>query len=127
MITVHKAADGKLKQQISNGRSEIFSDEPLDVGGDDQGLAPHELLDAALGSCTALTITLVARRKQMPLTDVRVEVTHETVDGIYRMHRRIELLGGLTDEQKTYLLGISNKCPVHRTLNGKIEIETALV
>jgi putative redox protein len=126
MITVKKAADGKLKQHISNARNEIFSDEPLEVGGDDEGLSPHELLDAALGSCTALTVTMVARRKQMPLTDVWVEVTHELVEGAHRMHRRIELIGTLTDEQKTYLLGIANKCPVHRTLNGKIEIETAL-
>ena len=127
MITVHKAADGKLKQQISNGRNQIFSDEPAEVGGDDAGLAPHELLDAALGSCTALTITLVARRKQMPLTDVRVEITHESADGVYRMHRRIELVGDLTDEQKTYLLGIANKCPVHRTLSSKIEIDSASI
>ncbi|MES2490295.1 MAG: OsmC family protein, partial [Pseudomonadota bacterium] len=101
MIKVHKAADGKLKQQVSNGRSEIFSDEPVDIGGDDAALTPHELLDAALGSCTALTVTMVARRKQMPLTDVKVEVTHETVDGVHRMHRRIELVGELSDEQKT--------------------------
>lgn len=127
MITVKKAADGKLKQHISNGRNQIFSDEPEVNGGDDAGLAPHELLDAALGSCTALTVTLVARRKQMPLTDVHVEITHESVDGVYRMHRRIELVGGLTDEQKTYLLGIANKCPVHRTLSGKIEIDSALI
>lgn len=127
MISVRKAADGKLKQDIGNGRNQIVSDEPTEVGGDDSGLAPHELLDAALGSCTALTITLVARRKQMPLTDVHVEVSHETVEGVYRMHRRIELIGNLTDEQKIYLLGIANKCPVHRTLSGKIEIESALI
>lgn len=127
MITVQKASDGKLKQRISNGRNEIFSDEPAILGGDDAGLSPHELLEAALGSCTALTVTMVARRKQMPLTDVKVEVSHATVEGVYRMQRRITLIGDLTDEQKTYLLGIANKCPVHRTLSGKIEIESALV
>ncbi|MDP9139412.1 MAG: OsmC family protein [Pseudomonadota bacterium] len=127
MISVHKAADGKLKQEVSNGRNQIFSDEPAEVGGDDAGLTPHDLLDAALGSCTALTLTLVARRKQMPLTDVRVEITNESQDGIYRMHRRIELIGDLSDEQKTYLLGIANKCPVHKILSGKFEIDSALV
>ena len=127
MITVKKAADGKLKQHVSNGRREIFSDEPVDVGGDDQGLSPFDLLDAALGSCTALTVTMVARRKQMPLADVRVEVTHEAVEGVHRMHRRIDLVGTLTDEQKTYLMGIANKCPVHRTLSGKIEIDSSLI
>jgi putative redox protein len=127
VITVHKAADGKLKQEISNGRNQIFSDEPAEVGGDDAGLSPHDLLDAALGSCTALTVTMVARRKQMPLADVRVEITHESVDGVHRMHRRIELVGDLGEEQKTYLLGIANKCPLHKILSGKVEIDSALV
>ncbi len=127
VITVHKAADGKLKQDVSNGRNQIVADEPVEVGGDDAGLTPHDLLDAALGSCTALTLTLVARRKQMPLTDVRVEITHESVDGAHRLHRRIELVGELSEEQKTYLLGIANKCPLHKILSGKIEIDSALV
>ncbi|HEY1075123.1 MAG TPA: OsmC family protein [Fontimonas sp.] len=127
MITVRKAADGKLKQEVSNGRHRIAADEPVDIGGDDAGLTPHELLDASLGSCTALTVTLVARRKQMPLTDVRVEVSHETVDGVHRLHRRIELVGDLSEDQKTYLLGIANKCPLHKILSGRIEIDSALV
>ncbi len=127
MITVHKAADGKLKQQVSNGRNQIVADEPVEIGGDDAGLTPHDLLDAALGSCTALTVTMVARRKQMPLTDVRVEVASERVDGVHRLHRRIELVGDLSEEQKTYLLGIANKCPLHKILSGKIEIDSALV
>lgn len=127
MITVHKAADGKLKQDISNGRDQIVADEPVEIGGEDSGLTPFDLLDAALGSCTALTVTLVARRKQMPLTDVRVEVGSESVDGVHRMHRRIELVGDLSEEQKTYLLGIANKCPLHKILSGKIEIDSALV
>ena len=126
MIKVQKAAEGKLKQQVGNGRNQIFSDEPVDVGGDDQGFAPFDLLDAALGSCTALTVTMVARRKQMPLTDVRVEITHDNADGVHHLHRQIELVGDLTGEQRTYLLGIANKCPVHRALSGKIEIDTAL-
>lgn len=127
MITVSKANTGKLKQHVTNGRHELFSDEPGEVGGDDQAMTPHELLEAALGSCTALTVTMVARRKQMPLTDVRVDVSHQAVDGVYRMQRNIALIGTLTEEQKIYLLGIANKCPVHKVLTGKIEVLSALV
>ncbi len=128
MIKVSKAADGKLKQQIESGPNIFYSDEPEANGGDNQGPAPHDLLDAALGSCTALTLTLVARRKGFDLRDVRVEVDHEkAADGSHLMHRRIELVGELSGEQRDYLLGIANKCPVHKTLSGKIDIDTALI
>lgn len=128
MIKVSKAADGKLKQQVQVGRNSFFADEPEANGGDDAGPSPHDLLDAALGTCTALTLTLVARRKGFDLRDVRVEVEHEKgADGAHLMHRRIELVGELSGEQRDYLLGIANKCPVHRTLSGKIDIDTALI
>ena len=126
MTKVHKAADGKLKQIIEIGNHQIIADEPLSVGGDDQGPGPTELLEAALGSCTAITVTIVAQRKQMPLKDVRVEITPEKTTEAYRLHRKIELVGDLTAEQREYLLGIANKCPVHKILSGKIEIDTTL-
>jgi len=126
MVTVRKASDGKLKQIVEVGANMFFADEPPQHGGDDDGPSPHELLDAALGACTALTLTLVARRKGFALEDVRVNITHEDGDHGYQMHRQIELIGELTEEQRKYLLGIANKCPVHRTLTGRIQIDTAL-
>lgn len=125
MLTVRKAADGKLKQIVEVRANHFFADEPLDVG-DDQGPSPHEILDAALGACTAMTLHLVARRKQWPLEDVRVTMSHHNADGVYTMQREIELVGALTEDQRQYLLGIANKCPVHKTLGGKIVIESAL-
>lgn len=128
MIKVSKAPDGKLQQRVVVGRNSFIADEPPANGGDDAGPTPHDLLDAALGTCTALTVTLVARRKGYPLTDVQVEVSHEkAADGAHQMHRRIELVGELNEEQRQYLLGIANKCPVHRTLSGKIDIDTKLL
>jgi putative redox protein len=127
MVKVRKAADGKIKQLVEVGKNQFFADEPPANGGDDAGPTPHDLLDAALGTCTALTVTLVARRKQWPLEDVRVEVTHAGDDTTYRMQRNIELVGALTEEQRQYLLGIANKCPVHRTLHKKFEIATSLM
>lgn len=126
-VKVRKAPQGKLKQQIHVGKNFLFADVPEALGGEDAGPDPHELLDAALASCTALTVTLVARRKQMPLTDVQVEVSHHEADGLYHIDRKLELVGELTPEQREYLLGIANKCPVHRTLSGRFEIATTLV
>ena len=126
MIKVQKAADGKLKQRIDADGKELFADVPAENGGDGEGPDGHGLLDSALGACTALTITMVARRKQIPLQDAKVTITHREDQGVYHLDRTVELIGDLTEEQRTYLLGIANKCPVHKVLSGKIEIETSL-
>ncbi len=127
MITVQKAADGKLKQRIDANGIELFADVAAEHGGDGAGPDGHGLLDAALGACTALTITMVARRKQIPLTDARVTITHREEQGVYHLQRQVELIGALSDEQRAYLLGIANKCPIHKVLSGRIEIDTSLV
>lgn len=126
MVKVRSAKDGRIKQIVEVGSNSFFADEPAPVG-DGQGPAPHDLLDAALATCTAMTVTLVARRKQWPLEDVRVQVTHSADDQTHRMERKIELVGALSQEQRQYLLGIANKCPVHRTLHKRFEINSGLV
>ncbi|GAC1628260.1 MAG: OsmC family protein [Nevskia sp.] len=126
-IQIHKADDGKLKQLITAGRNSYFADVAEALGGDDAGPDPHELLDSALAACTALTVTMVARRRQIPMDDLKVEITHVEADGVYRLTRRLEFVGALSEEQKTYLLGIANKCPIHKALTGRFEIATSVV
>jgi putative redox protein len=126
MINVQKASDGKLKQLINADGIEFYADVSSANGGDDAGPDPHQLLDAALGACTALTVTMVARRKQIQLDDVQVQITHREEGGVYYLQRQIELIGALTDEQRDYLLNIANKCPIHRALMGRFEIVTTL-
>jgi putative redox protein len=127
MVKVQKASDGKLKQRIEVDGFELFADVAVDSGGDGAAPDSHMLLDSSLGACTALTVTMVARRKQMPLEDVKVQITHREEGGVYYLQRQIELLGALTDDQRSYLLGIANKCPIHRALSGRFEIATALI
>jgi putative redox protein len=126
MVKIHKAADGRLKQDIEVGTHVFHADASVEAGGEGAGPSPHDLLDAALGACTALTVTLVARRKQWPLDDVRVEITHAEAAGVYTLTRKIDLLGALSAEQREYLLGIANKCPIHKALSGRFEIATEL-
>ena len=135
---VHGSAIG-FAQEITAGGHALLADEPVDLGGTNIGPNPYDLLLAALGSCTSMTISLYARRKAWPLESVTVRLRHtkihaadcaecETKDGrIDRIERDVELHGELSDEQRARLLEIANKCPVHRTLLSEIDIRTRLV
>jgi putative redox protein len=125
-------------QQITAGTHHLQSDEPASAGGTDTGPTPYDLLLAALGSCTSMTVAMYARRKQWPLTGVTVHLRHsrvhaedcaacETTDAkLTVIDRDIELDGALSEEQRTRLLEIANRCPVHLTLTSKIDIRTTL-
>jgi len=123
-IQIQKAADGVLAQIITAGRNQFLADVSEAQGGDELGPDPHELLDAALAAGAVLTVTMVAQRKKIPLQDLKVQITHVEADGLYQLTRRLEFIGALTDEQKAYLTGIANKCPIHKALSGRFEIAT---
>lgn len=137
-VMVRGSAAG-LAQEIRAGRHRLVSDEPVSAGGTDSGPSPYDLLLAALGACTSMTVGMYARRKAWPLEEVTVHLRHskihatdcaecETTEGMLdRIERDIHFDGPLTDEQRSRLLEIANKCPVHRTLTSEIDIETRLV
>jgi len=112
-------------QEITVGSHRLFSDEPKDAGGENAGPSPFELLAAALGACTSMTLGMYARRKQWQLASVVVRLRHSKA--LDSMDRDIELTGSLTEEQRTKLLEIADKCPVHRTLTQGIKINSRLV
>jgi putative redox protein len=137
-VVVEGPATG-FAQQVTMGRHALRSDEPAAVGGSDTGPTPYDLLLAALGTCTSMTVSLYARRKQWPLESVRVRLRHsrihakdcadcETKAGMLdRVEREIELVGALDDAQRVKLHEMAEKCPVHRTLTSEVRIETRLV
>ena len=136
VVLVRSAADG-LAQDITAGAHHLRSDEPGPVGGD-SGPTPYDLLLAALGSCTSMTLGMYARRKQWPLASVTVSLRHfrvhaadgadsETRDAkITVIERDIAVEGPLDDDQRARLTEIANRCPVHRTLTSQFEIRTRL-
>jgi uncharacterized OsmC-like protein len=134
MAVVVESSDG-LRQEILVRGKRVIADEPVDVGGTDEGPNPYELLLGALGSCTAMTILLYARRKKWPVEHVRVELDHSRVHvrdceecevkdvKLDYFRKRVTLRGPLTEEQRARLAEISQRCPVHRTLTGTIRID----
>lgn len=122
-VSVHRGT-GKLQHVIAIGPHTILTDAPEAYGGDASGPEPHDLLSAALGACTAITVTMYAQRKNMDLQDIDVKVGHRQQDGAYVLERRIRYVGNLSPEDRNRLTEIANKCPVHKTLSGQIRIET---
>ncbi|MES2684436.1 MAG: OsmC family protein [Pseudomonadota bacterium] len=125
-ITLQKSPQGKLAFTVKIGRNAFTADVTEAQGGDDLGPDPHDLLDASLGACTALTILMVAQRKKLPLDDVEVTITHTETAGLYVLNRQIKFIGKLSEEQRDYLLGIANKCPIHKVMQGRFEVVTVL-
>jgi uncharacterized OsmC-like protein len=137
-VIVYGSAAG-FAQEISTGSHRLTSDEPVDAGGAGSGPSPYDLLLSALGSCTSMTLGAYARRKAWPLESVTVRLRYsrihavdcaecETKEGMLdRVDVDIELAGTLTGEQRSKLLEIANKCPVHRTLTSEINIRTHLL
>ncbi|MEX0430727.1 bifunctional alpha/beta hydrolase/OsmC family protein [Spiribacter insolitus] len=128
-----------FRQDINvSGKHMLTADEPVKLGGTDRGPSPYQLVAAGLGACTSMTIRMFARRKNIPLEHVYTDVTHdkehrsdcehcgEKGARLDVFHRRIHLAGELSAEDRQRLLEIADKCPVHRTLESEIVVETVL-
>jgi len=130
---------GELRQDVQSGRHQLVVDEPVADGGTDAGPTPYDLLLAALGACTAMTVRMYARRKGWPLDDIEVRLRHEKIHArdcaecetkegrLDHVEREIALHGALDASQRARLLEIANRCPVHRTLISEIHVSTRLV
>lgn len=135
-VRVVERGTGAFTVDIRAGRHAWVGDEPASVGGDDLGPGPYDMLTAALGACTAMTLRMVARQKQWPLEKVTVDLAHskvhaadcaecETREGkVDRIERVITLTGALDDAQRERLMAVADKCPVHRTLHAEVLVVT---
>ncbi len=136
-VVVRSGGSG-FSQEITVGPHRLTADEPVAVGGADTGPSPYDLLLAALGACTSMTVGMYAGRKQWPLQGVTVRLRHakvhavdcaecETKEGMLdRIDVEVALAGPLSEEQRARILEIAQRCPVHRTLTSEIDIRTRL-
>lgn len=133
-VIVKSDKDARFAQDVVVGPHRLRADEPEALGGNDSGPTPYDLLLAALGSCTAITIRMYAERKGWPLEGVTVTLRHEKIHAedcadcetrtglIDRIDKTIALEGPLDEGQRTHLLEIAGKCPVNRTLKSEVAI-----
>jgi putative redox protein len=136
-VAVAETGAGRFQQRVTAGRHRLFSDEPVSAGGLDTGLSPYDFLGAALGACTSMTMRLYAERKNIPATGFAVRVSHGKVHAedcadcgegrqgrIDRFERIVTIEGNIGHDDRTKLMEIADKCPVHRTLEASSVIVT---
>jgi putative redox protein len=117
----------------------MIADEPASMNGDDFGPSPYEYLNAALASCTVMTLKLYAERKKWDLQEVYVYISHskkrsedlssESGKSGYLDYitKKLLFVGDLDEKQKERLMQIASKCPVHRTLSNEVVFETSVI
>lgn len=119
---------GHYEHIVSCRDHRIVTDEPSDMGGENAGPSPQELLAASLASCTATTIEMYAEHKGWEVGDVKVKVDYEPAKRGAPTTFDVTLCipPGLPDEQVQRITEIAAKCPVHRTLEGEVIFNESL-
>lgn len=127
IITAHVSETGESAYAVQievNGHS-LKGDEPEDSGGGNTGPAPYDMLLAALGECTAMTVRWYAIKQEWPLDKVEVKITFQKIDKVGVFEKHVMVYGDdLNDDQRQKLIEVAAKCPVQRTLEGKVKIST---
>ncbi|HEY2908979.1 MAG TPA: OsmC family protein [Gemmataceae bacterium] len=113
-----------FQTSFTNGSHEAVADIPIEKGGAGSGFGPHELLEAALATCIAMTVRMSAAKHGIPLAGVQCEVRIDrtTPDSVI-LNYALEFDGPLSEEQAAKLRGAANRCPVARTLTGAISLQ----
>jgi putative redox protein len=132
IVTIRVVRDQRapMRHEIHIGSNSFASDLSVEEGGDGSGPNPHDLYDAALGSCTALTVLWYAKHKKIPVDGIEVSVERDASQeraGTYRLSAALKLTGNLTPAQREELLRAARKCPIHKLMTEvTTEISTTL-
>ena len=131
-------ADKTLRNEVEAGNHRFIADEPVAAGGTDEGPAPYDILSAALGICTSMTMRVIANREKIPRDGVEITVSNDRMNAadctdcstsagyIHRFDVKIKLIGNLTDAPRERMLTVAKRCPVAKTLSSEIRINESL-
>jgi putative redox protein len=121
----------KYRTEVRASGHTVVADEPVAVGGKDEGMNPNEFLLASLGTCTAMTLRMYADRKGWPVDNICVELTMDIVKGDEQqttyIKRHIRIDGIIDDDQRQRMLQIADSCPLHRVMTNPIVITSNLI
>tara|TARA_R110002096_G_scaffold13569_3_gene47814 strand:+ start:7205 stop:8422 length:1218 start_codon:yes stop_codon:yes gene_type:complete len=124
---------------IQTRKHNFIADEPASIGGADFGPSPYDYLSSALAACTVMTLKMYAQRKQWDLQEVFAYITYSKKHSddlmldldqpkhIDHLQKRLKFIGNLDEKQKQRLKEIASKCPVHKTLQSEVIIDTELI
>jgi putative redox protein len=130
-VTIVRDQTARMRHEVRIGPHIFAADASIGDGGEELGPNPHDLYDAALGACEALTVLWYANRKSIPVENIEVRVERDQSEertGIYRLDTKLKLGGDLTDAQRRELLSVASKCPVHKLMTSvQTIIEVSLV
>jgi len=130
-ITIVRDQKARMRHEVRVGPHIFAADASISDGGEELGPNPHDLYDAALGACEALTVLWYASRKGIPVEGIEVAVERDQSKekaGIYRLDTKLRIGGNLTDAQRRELLSVASKCPVYKLMTSvQTIIETSLI
>tara|TARA_R110002111_G_scaffold251556_1_gene316010 strand:- start:18614 stop:19837 length:1224 start_codon:yes stop_codon:yes gene_type:complete len=131
--------ENNFTTQIQTNKHSFIGDEPTSVGGDDFGPSPYEYLNAAIATCTAMTLKLYAERKKWDLQEVYVYISHQKKHSdalmldiekpgyLDHISKQLKFIGNLDEKQKQRLKEIASKCPVHKTVASEVIFNTTIL
>jgi putative redox protein len=120
-ISLQKSDSGTFRQTIRIHQHTLFADVAANIGGEDTAPDPHDLYDASLAACKAITLLMYAKRKQLPLQSVDVNIERDNsqeTKGLYVLKVNLTLNGDLNEEQRLSLAAIADKCPIHKLMTA---------
>ena len=127
MVSVSAVIGDKAYLTTIDYQSGSFvSDEPIENGGKNLGPSPMHLMASSLASCTAITLKMYCDRNRWSFQNITVNVDLEFIETGVKFIRNIKFEGSINEENLNRLLNIANRCPVHKLLAGKIEINTQM-